>query len=74
MRRRLPVVLILLSLAACGRSGSPPLSQAAGETQSGQATVPDGTAIIADNSLVIGSQTYRLGATGGAPLIGSTSA
>ncbi len=59
--------------AACGGGGAPRLTQAVGAAAAGQEALPDGAAVIADNSLVIGSVTYRLGATAGAPLIGSLS-
>lgn len=73
MRIRTPLIALLLALAAsaCGPAAKPRLPAAQGAGQSSSATVPDGAAFVADNSLVVGSQTYRLAATAGAPLIGS---
>jgi len=68
------VALLAALTAACGGSGGPRINQAEGAAQqNGQGTLPDGAAVIADSSLIVGSQTYRLGATAGAPLIGALS-
>jgi hypothetical protein len=66
------VALLAALTAGCGGSGGPRIPRAEGATDS-QQSLPDGAALVADNSLVIGSATYRLGATAGAPLIGSLS-
>jgi hypothetical protein len=70
--RGLVFVFVALLLASCGRASGPRLPLAQGAS-GGQAGLPDGAALVADNSLVVGSATYRLGATAGAPLIGSLS-
>jgi hypothetical protein len=64
-------VVVALILGACGRVARPPLPRAEGAGGGEQTSLPDGAALVADNSLVVGSVTYRLGATAGAPLIGA---
>jgi hypothetical protein len=72
MRTRfLGLVLLLAALAAACGNGGPRIDKAQGATQGDQSSLPDGAALIADNSLIIGSATYRLGATAGAPLVGA---
>jgi len=65
-------VLVALAAVGCGRATAPPLPRAEGASGGSQA-LPDGAALVADNSLTIGSATYRLGATAGAPLVGALS-
>ena len=58
------LVLVAVVASGCGHAVRPRLDTAAGaQAQSDQGTLPDNAALVADGSLVIGSQTYRLGAT-----------
>src|SRR5947207_2671020 len=68
--RLLALVVLLAALSAACGGGGPRITRAEGASGT-QESLPDGAALIADNSLVIGSATYRLGATAGAPLMGS---
>ena len=72
MRARFwPILFALATLVtACGNGGAR-IKEAVGATQGDASALPDGAALVADNSLEIGSATYRLGATAGAPLLGS---
>ena len=72
MRIRLVLALLLAAaLGACGNASAPRLPQAVGATGQTEGAVPPGAAYVAGNSLVIGSTSYRLGATAGAPIIGA---
>jgi len=73
MRIRHPICAfaLVVTAAACGHTSGPSLRAAVGATSDGSGSLPDNAALVADSSLVVGSQTYRLGATAGAPLTGS---